>query len=147
MNKIKEYIAKIVINGKNEDMDRLSEMFEDLLSKIKNDDPKCYEKYKNELYEMAYGKKITEEIAKDWVSNMEPVGEYWTMEEVANAMRQLNYNFDLIDFYTTANMIMNDYNDIVKDDETLALRMAKDWLNDKDAKENKLFEYWKHIVK
>ena len=52
-----------------------------------------------------------------------------------------------IDFYVVANMIYNDYFDLVRDNEELALKMAKDWLSDEDAKENKLYCYWKHIAK
>ena len=30
--------------------------------------------------------------------------------------------------------------------EELALKLAFDWLHDEDAKENKLYCYWKHII-
>ena len=40
----------------------------------------------------------------------------------------------------------NDYFDLTKEDETLALRLAKDWLDDEDAKKDKLYCYWKYIV-
>lgn len=62
-------------------------------------------------------------------------------------MQKLGYNFNKIDFYITANMMMNDYHDLVKDDEILALKMARDWLDDSDAVNNKLYEYWKYIAK
>ena len=62
-------------------------------------------------------------------------------------MQTLGYNIDMVDFYVVANMMMNDYNDLLEEDEELALRMAYDWLNDEDAKDNKLYCYWKHIIK
>ena len=96
---------------------------------------------------MAYGKKISEEMADKWVKEMQPVGLHWTMEETTNAMSSLGYNFDKVDYFVVANMMYNDYYDLVKDDETLALKLAKDWLDDVDAKKDKLYCYWKHIVK
>lgn len=78
---------------------------------------------------------------------MQPIGIHWTIEETTNAMQSLGYNFDSVDFFVVANMMYNDYYDLVKDDETLALKLVKDWLDDKDAKEDKLYCYWKHIIK
>ena len=62
-------------------------------------------------------------------------------------MQSLGYNLDKIDFFVTSNMMKNDYHDLVRDDDELALKMAKDWLEDTDAVDNKLYEYWKYIAK
>ena len=56
-------------------------------------------------------------------------------------------NFNDIDFYVVANMMYNDYYDLVKDNEELALKMAYMWLNDEDSVKDKLYEYYKHIPK
>lgn len=145
--KIREYIKKIVDNGKQEDMEELSEILEDIIYKLKETDPKCYQKYKMKLYEMAYGKVLTEEMAYNWVQKMKPKHEHWTMEETTNAMKEMGYNFNNIDFYAVANMMYNDYYDLVKDNEELALKMAYMWLNDEDSVKDKLYEYYKHIPK
>lgn len=145
--KIKEYIAKIIINGRQEDMEELSDMFDESLEKLKEKDEKCYEEYKAKLYEMVNGKELTEEMANEWVYNMKPKHEHWTMEETTEAMQKMGYNCDKLEFYVVANMVYNDYYDLVKDNEELALRLANDWLKDEDAKENKLYEYWKHVIK
>ena len=86
-------------------------------------------------------------MAEEWVSNMKPKHEHWTIEETTNAMQKMGYSCDKIEFYVVANMTYNDYYNIVKDDEELALRLAYDWIKDEDAKDNKLYEYWKHIIK
>lgn len=147
MSKIKEYIAKIVDGGNKEYMEKLSDMLDKIICSMKEAHPKEYNKYKTELYEMANGKILTKDMAMEWVENMEPVGEYWTMDETTNAMQQMGYNLEPIEFYIVANMMMNDYNNIVKNDETLAIKMAKDWLSDSDAVDNKVYEYYKYIVK
>lgn len=144
---LRNYIDKIGETKDVKKMEELGEMLEELIYGLKESHHEKYEKYKSELYELAYGKKLSEDMAVDWVNDMKPVGEYWTMEQTTNAMKSLGYNFSMIDFYVVANMMINDYNDLTKDDEELALRLAYDWLNDVDAKEDKLYCYWKHIAK
>lgn len=145
--KIRDYINKIIINGKQDDMEELSDMLDDLICDLKEQKPKLYKKYKDELYEMANGKILTEEMAFNWVENMKPKGEHWTFEEISSVNNNLGYNLKNIDFYVVANMMYNDYYDLVKDDEELALKMAYMWLNDEDSVKDKLYEYYKYIPK
>lgn len=144
---IRKYIDKIADNGKIEDMKELGDMLSEVIYEMKDAHPEEYHEYKMELYEMAYGKKINEEMAEKWIKEMKPIGMHWTKEETTNAMQSLGYNVDTTDFFVVANMMYNDYYDLVKEDETLALKLAYDWLRDEDAKEDKLYCYWKHIVK
>ena len=145
--KIREYIGKIVAKGQKEDMDELSEMLDELICDLKEKNPKLYKRYKEELYELANGKVLTEEMAYAWVEEMKPEHEHWTIEETTKAMNNLNYNCDKLDYYVVVNMMYNDYYDIVKDDEELALKMAYHWLKDEDSLENKLYNYWKYVIK
>ena len=63
-------------------------------------------------------------------------------------MQKMGYNnLDRIQFFVVANMMYNDHYEIVKDNEEMALKLAKDWLADIDAKESKLYEYWKYVIK
>ena len=125
----------------------LTEVIDMLMCEVKEEEPELYKHIEGILYEDAYGKVINEAMAHEWVREMTPCGAHWTMEETTNAMRSLGYSLNPLEFYVVANMMYNDYYNIVDGDETLALRLAKDWLNDKDAKEYKLYEYWKHIAK
>ena len=143
---IRKYIEKIGENQRKEDMEELGDMLSEIIYEMKDSHPEEYHEYKMELYEMAYGMVLNEEMAEKWVKDMKPVGMHWTMEETTNAMTSLGYGFNKIDFFVVANMMYNDYYDLVKEDETLALKMAGDWLNDVDAKENKLYNYWKYIA-
>lgn len=127
--------------------DKIKELIDMLMCDAKTKNHHLYEHIEGEMYEMAYGKKINEEMAKKWVDNMKPVGRYWTMEETTKTMVDLGYNHDKIDFFVVANMMKNDYSDLTTEDDTLALKMAHDWLNDKDAKDCKLYQYWKHVIK
>ena len=144
---IKTYIEKIGESKDTNKMNELGEMLEELIYGLKESHHEEYEEYKEELYELAYGKKLTKEMAIEWVNNMKPEKEHWTLDQTTSAKESLGFNVDNIDFYVVANMMYNDYNDLVKDNEELALRLANDWLNDVDSKENKLYCYWKHIIK
>ena len=144
---IKKYIEKIGESKEVEKMNELGDMLEELIESLEESHHEEYEMYKEELYELAYGKKVNKDMAIEWVSEMKPVGEHWTMEQTNAAMQGLGYTLDSIDFYTVSNMMYNDYNDLVKDNEELALKLAYDWLNDEDSTDNKLYCYWKHIKK
>lgn len=140
----KKYLKDIEFD---EHKDDLIDVIDMIMCIIQEKEDKLYNHTKIKLYEMAYGKTINENMAIDWVKNMKPKGEHWNIEESTEAMRDLDIQCEQLDFYVVANMMYNDYYNIVKGDETLALRLADDWLNDEDAKKDKLYEYWKHIVK
>lgn len=141
MHKI--YLEKIDLNMHKSKIEDIIDM---LMCDAKNNDHELYEHIEGEMYEMAYGKKISEEVALNWVESMKPYGQKWSMEETTRAMRDRGWNLDPVDFYVVANMMFNDYNNIVLDNVELALELAKDWLKDTDAKEHKLYNYYKYIV-
>lgn len=140
----KMYLEKIDILDHKE---KIKEIIEMLLCDVKGSNYGLYEHINSELYEMAYGMKINEEMAIKWVESMKPIGRYWTIEETKDAMNELGYMHDYIDFFVVANMMKNDYKDLTEEDDMLALKLAHDWLNDVDSKECKLYQYWKHIIK
>lgn len=125
----------------------LMDVIDMLMCEVKEDEPELYKHIECTLYEDAYGKKINEQMAHSWVKSMKPVGMHWTMEETTQAMRSLGYSINSIEFYVVANMMYNDYYNLVKEDETMALKLAKSWLADEDSKDCKLYEYWKHVIK
>ena len=127
--------------------DKLSDIIDMLMCEVKETDHKLYEHIESELYESAYGKVVNEEMAYEWVKSMQPVGMHWTIEETTDAMHSLGYNLDATEFFVVANMMYNDYFEIVRDDETMALKLAYAWLEDKDSKDHKLYRYWKNIIK
>lgn len=127
--------------------DKIREILDMLICDTKNNNHDLYKHIESELYEMAYGKKISEEMAHKWVESMQPLGKYWSIGDTTKVMNELGYNHDNVDFYVVANMMKNDYNDLTEEDDTLALKMAHDWLNDDDAKDCKLYQYWKYVIK
>lgn len=125
--------------------DQIIDVLEMLMCEVKETDEHLYKHIKGELYEMVHGKHITHSIAEEWVESMHPVGQYWSMQDTTKVMYELGFNHDEVEFYVVANMLKNDYNNVL--DDGMILNLAHYWLDDKDAKDDKLYEYWKHIVK
>jgi hypothetical protein len=124
---------------------KLMDIIDMLMCEVKDVNYDLFKHIKGEIYEMVYGKTISEDMASNWVNSMYPVGPYWTMEQTTSAMKSMGFSHNKVEFYVVANMMKNDYDDLI--DDELALHLAHNWLDDKDAKEYKLYEYWKHIVK
>jgi hypothetical protein len=127
--------------------DHLTDILDMLICHAKDTDRELYDHVESLLYEMAYGKKISKEMAEEWVKNMKPKGQHWTHEETTQAMHELGYSLEPVEYYVVANMMYNDYYNLVKENEPLALELAEDWLDDEDSKDCKLYEYWKHVIK
>ena len=153
--KIREYINKIGENKRPEDMQELCDMLADIIYSTKESHPELYEKYKMKLYVMAYGKVLTKEMAEEIVEDMEPDGEHWTMEQTTNVKNQYGLkNISDVDFYVVMNKSYNDNKDTVTKfavDENQQLEMyvslTKDFIEDMDAKEGKVFTYFTTIPK
>ena len=151
---IEEYIEKIVDNGKIEDMQELSDMLEDTMEIIKDYDKECYEDFEMKLYEMAYGKKLTDNMKREWVKKMRPMSK-WTEEEVKNIVSQYGFEVPYMSAFVILNMLYSDMKSAFgdgNDEESLKryLRGTSDWYFDEDAKvdgEEKLFNYKMYIVK
>ena len=149
---VKKYIEAIVSNGKKEDMDALSTMLQDVLYEIKNYDYDKYCDYKMELYEMAYGKTLTREIAEDWVNNMNPPSK-WSFETTSAVKKQYGLTtIDDVSFYVVMNMLYSDMSNVLgsgDDTESVSryVQATRDWLNDEDVGKDKLYNYWKYVAK
>lgn len=151
---IEEYIEKIVDNGKIEDMETLSDMLEDTMEIIKDYDKECYKDFEMKLYEMAYGKKLTDEMKREWVKKMRPMSK-WTEEEVKDIVNQYGFEVPYMSAFVILNMLYSDMKSAFgdgNDEESLKryLRGTSDWYFDEDAKvdgEEKLFNYKMYIVK
>ena len=150
---IEEYIEIIVQNGKLEDMEELSDMLEDTMEIIKDYDNECYKEMEMKLYEMAYGKKLTDDMKREWVKKMRPMSK-WTEEEVKNIVSQYGFEVPYMSAFVILNMLYSDMKSAFgdgNDEESLKryLRGTSDWYFDEDAKvngEEKLFNYKMYIV-
>ena len=145
--KIKEYIMQIVAKGNPEDMQKLTEMLDEIIIKIKVFDEECYEYYKCELYEMVYGKNLTEEKAKHIIEEMKPYGMKWTLEQTRDVQRSRGLNnIRDIDFWVVMNSAYNDFHELFDEDLERYVMYTKLFIDDVDAVEGKTYEYFTKIV-
>ena len=152
--KIRGYIDKIGENKKPEDMQELGDMLSELIYMTKESHPEIYEKYKTKLYIMAYGKILTDDMKREWVKELEPMGK-WSEEEVKTVVNQYGLKVPYMSAYVIMNMLYSDMKNSFgsgDDEESLKryLQATNDWYFDADAKvdgEEKLFNYKMYIVK
>ena len=143
---IKEYVEKIVDNGNVEDMHELSEILNDLMRELCEYDEKLYDKYKMHLYKMAYGSVLSRDMAEEIVQKMRPYRMRWNFEETRQIQEQYGVN-DIrpTDFFVVMNSAYNDYKDIFDENIEFYVRFTKDFINDEDAKDSKVFTYFTTI--
>lgn len=145
--KIKEMLNTIIDKGKPEDMHKLNEMLNELICDLKEENPELYHEYKKELYELAFGKIIIEEKAKEIVHKMEPYGEHYSMENAEYIKDKYSIRYSTSDVYLVLNSLYNDYHDLLDENDDTYAKMTKLWLNDADSVEYKTYAYFCHIPK
>lgn len=144
---MKEYIDRIVEEGDEKDMHRLSEMLEDLMCEVKKTDEESYKHYEIELYEMAYGKKLNKDMAEEIVNKMKPVGMKWAMEQTTEVKNKYGLaDLDEVDFFVVMNSAYNDYHDLFQENLDMYVKYANDFIRDVDAVSDKVFVYFTTIV-
>lgn len=143
---IEDYIEKIVNNGKIEDMEELSDMLEDTMEIVKMYDDKCYKEMEMKLYKMAYGNVLSRKMAEEIVHKMKPTGMRWSFEETKDLQRQYGVdNINSVDFFIVMNSAFNDYRDLFQDNVEDYMKFTIDFIEDEDAKQDKVFLYYTMI--
>lgn len=143
---IKEYLDRIIDNDKLEDMQKLSDIFEKTMEHLEKCDKNTFDKYEMELYEMANGKVLNQKMAEKIVNNMRPYGMKWTIDEIDEIKKQYGFNnLRTIDTYIVMNSAYNDFQDIFGDKIEMYIRYARDFIEDEDAKDGKVFLYFTTI--
>lgn len=144
----KKLLEEMKKNKSVTDLMTLIDVADMSLDTMKESNPDFYEHLESLLYESVYGKVISEEMAENWVEDMKPYHLHWTKEQTDNVMKQYAPGLKPLDWYVVLNMMYNDYRDVLgTDDVDLYAKLAKGWLTDRDAKDSKLYCYYKNIVK
>ena len=151
MHKI--YIDKIIHSNDNKKMEDLRDVLEDTIFYIKDVDEDTYNKIECDLYEIAVGKVLDENMAKEWVNNMKPKAK-WNLNDTDNIIQQYNSSLPRIPAYVIMNMLFSDFSDVLGEEMTdevinRYVRAAEDWYYDEDAEQTedaKLYCYWRNIV-
>lgn len=97
---------------------------------------------------------FTREIAEEWTSHMEnedgSKGPHWSMEQTKQVQAQRGIECDPLEFWVAMNMIYSDYCKAAKKANANTIDfyadMAKSFLDDKDAPQDKLARYYFYIA-
>ena len=103
----------------------------------------------------AHRGRLSREEAQDWVQHMEhedgTKGEHWTCEQTTQVMRNKGYEFEPAEWYAIMSAMHAAYFKVAKmfgvDNIDFYSAMAKAWLCDDDAVEDKARQYWEHVAK
>ncbi len=98
---------------------------------------------------------FTKEMAMEWMEGLENAdgshGPHWTMDQVKNVMAQKNIEARPLDFWVAMNIMFSDYSAVAKKMNVNTMDfytcMAKAFLDDSDAREDKLSRYYESVVK
>lgn len=99
--------------------------------------------------------ELNEETAKEWTQHMENAdgtkGPHWSMDQTKQVAAQKNVSENPLEFWVAMNMMYSDYCAMAKKHNVntvdFYVDMAKAFLDDKDAKPDKLGRYYYSIVK
>lgn len=102
-----------------------------------------------------YVAPLDERAVKEWMSRMKnsdgTTGPHWTLEQVRQVMAQRGIDCDPIEFWAAMNMVYSDYYGVAKHHDMAGkidfyVDMAKAFLDDKDARPDKLARYYSSVV-
>lgn len=134
--------------------EQLREFVNDALSMVKETNYDLYEDLEMYLYKELYGchfnEWLLEKATKMMINEDGTIGPHWNIEQTNNVARQLGIEFNTFNEYDwnyTMNMIYSDYYGAVQNDTTIYAKLARKFLEDKDAKEGKALKYYLKMKK
>lgn len=95
------------------------------------------------------------ETAKRWVSRMKnkdgTMGAHWSMDQAKSMMQQHGLSLEPVEFWAILNAMYSDFSAVAKkhhlSGSDFYVDLAKAWLEDEDAVENKATMYYECVVK
>lgn len=98
---------------------------------------------------------LTRTMAVEWTRDMDNSdgthGPHWNMEQVQQVMEQRDIDCDPVKFFAVLNAVYSDYYAVAKKHGVNKMDfyadLAKAWLEDEDAVEDKAGKYFQYIVK
>lgn len=118
---------------------------EKILDKLEQTHPSLYAECKQYLEDVAFA--ISKDEAVKIVRAMEPYGQKWSYNDVEKFMEEKDCDGSVCDYYLCMNMAYNDYHETatmygVESDAEFYFSLAKDFIDDPDAKPHKVARYF-----
>lgn len=139
----KYYIDKIMNSSDNIKLKKLQDLIIDTVTYMKSLDPEEYNNIECYLYEISEGKYLNEEKGKSIITKMKPFGMHWTFEQTEELRKSRNLStIRPIDFWVVMNSAYNDFHNLFGEDIEMYIEYSKDFINDEDATEYKVYDYF-----
>ena len=95
------------------------------------------------------------QMAEEWTSQLQNAdgtrGPHFSMEKAKEIMKQYNVDCDPLEFWVVINSLYSDYDQALKKSNASTLELyaclAKAWIDDSDAVQNKAAAYYTYIVR
>lgn len=142
MGRYCELMTKLIDKGVGDEVWTISE---DMLNKLSRKDPMMFDEYIDKLERLAY--RIPKEEAERIVRAMRPKGQYWSYTQVMDLVKSKGVASDWVNWYLVMNMVYNDFCATAKhfglqNDVEFFYHLAKDFIEDPDAKPMKVEKYF-----
>lgn len=139
----KKYITKILNSGDANKVEEMSEYMEYIIDMVGDRE---LEKVEQKLYEIAEGKVLNEDMAKEIIEDMKPYGMKWALTDTENVRSNFGYS-DIrpVDFWIVMNSAYNDYHDLFEENVEWYAKFSKDFITDPDAIDEKVYCYFMKI--
>lgn len=142
MSRYCELMSKLLNKGVEDEVWTISE---DMLNKLARKDPALHDEYIEKLEQLVY--RIPKDEAERIVRNMRPKGQYWTYDQVVSLVKSKGVTGDWCNWYLVMNMVYNDFCSTAKhfglqNDVDFYYHLAKDFIEDPDAKPMKVEKYF-----
>lgn len=142
MGRYCELMTKLIDKGVGDEVWTISE---DMLNKLSRKDPIMFDEYIDKLERLAY--RIPKDEAERIVRAMRPKGQYWSYTQVMDLVKSKGVTSDWVNWYLVMNMVYNDFCATAKhfglqNDVEFFYHLAKDFIEDPDAKPMKVEKYF-----
>lgn len=113
-----------------------------------------WEQKKQKKHEPREQEGLDEETAREWVESMifsdGSKGPKWSLEQAEKMMTLVGAKCDPVEFWAILHAVYSDYSKVFKkygmDQPEIYASVAKAWLEDEDAVEDKAKAYFEHVV-
>lgn len=134
---------------KDASFDQLKEFVSDALTMIKETNHCLYDDLEMYFYKEVYGCHFNEGMLEKAVSGMTnedgTTGAHWNLTDTNNLAKQIGISFDKYNEYDwnyVMNMIYSDYFGSIPNDISTYAKVARKFIEDKDAPEGKALKYY-----
>lgn len=142
MSTYRELVGRAMDKGFSEEY---WDIMDDFISMLCKKYPDLYDTIMEKLECLAY--RIPEDEAESIVRRMSPRGQHWSYNQVKDFVESHGIKSDWTNWYLVLNMCYNDYYDTAKtfdlqDDPEFFFSLARDFIEDADAKPLKVEKYF-----